>query len=173
MDDQLTPDLIQMILADYSLPWFGVHGVSHWARVLENGLRLAALTGANPRIIRYFAVFHDSRRLNEQIDPGHGQRGGDFARSLLGLAFDMPADEFDLLYIACRDHTAGLTTGDISVQTCWDADRLDIGRVGFKVSRRYLCTDAAKTDEMMAWAYDRSLTYFVPELVSREWRIGT
>ena len=27
--------LIHRILEDYSLPWFGIHGVGHWARVLE------------------------------------------------------------------------------------------------------------------------------------------
>ena len=75
MGDILTPDLIQVILAEYTLPWFGVHGLSHWARVLENGLRLAATTGANVRVVQYFAVFHDSRRVNEHIDPGHGRRG--------------------------------------------------------------------------------------------------
>jgi uncharacterized protein len=33
--------IIHRILEDYALPWHGVHGVGHWARVLENGLRLA------------------------------------------------------------------------------------------------------------------------------------
>ena len=32
--------LVHQILEDYSLPWHGTHGVGHWARVLENGLRL-------------------------------------------------------------------------------------------------------------------------------------
>ena len=34
--------IIHEILEDYSLPIHGDHGVSHWARVLENGIRLAA-----------------------------------------------------------------------------------------------------------------------------------
>ncbi len=171
MSDLLNPGLIQTILAEYTLPWFGVHGVSHWARVLENGLRLAAETGANPRVVQYFAVFHDSRRVNEQIDPGHGRRGGDFARSRLGVDIHLSDAEFDLLYIACRDHTDGLTQGEVTVQTCWDADRLDIGRVGFTVLRKYLSTEAAKSDAMMAWAYERSLIRYVPDLVSQGWEI--
>lgn len=40
------PSLIRIIREQYQLPWDGIHGVSHWARVLENGLRLAPLTGA-------------------------------------------------------------------------------------------------------------------------------
>ncbi len=172
MTDLLNPGLIQTILVEYPLPWFGVHGISHWARVLENGLRLAAETGANVRVVQYFAVFHDSRRLNEQIDPGHGQRGGDFARSLRGVEVNLSDSEFDLLYLACRDHTDGHTNGDITVRTCWDADRLDIGRVGFTVLRRYLGTEAAKSNELMAWAYERSITRHIPVLVSRDWQIS-
>ena len=35
-----------VILKQYALPHYGVHGVAHWARVFENGLRLAKDTGA-------------------------------------------------------------------------------------------------------------------------------
>lgn len=37
--------IIQEILQEYALPIHGDHGVAHWARVLENGRRLATLTG--------------------------------------------------------------------------------------------------------------------------------
>ena len=66
--------LVHIILREYALAWNGTHGVSHWARVLENGRRLAEETGANIQVIQLFAVFHDSRRLNEGFDDGHGQR---------------------------------------------------------------------------------------------------
>jgi uncharacterized protein len=33
--------IVHAILKEYALPWDGIHGVAHWARVLENGLRLA------------------------------------------------------------------------------------------------------------------------------------
>ncbi len=36
--------LIHAILEDYTLSLNGIHGVSHWARVLENGLRLVQET---------------------------------------------------------------------------------------------------------------------------------
>ena len=38
--------ILHAILEEYELPWDGLHGVAHWARVLENGLRLADETGA-------------------------------------------------------------------------------------------------------------------------------
>ena len=39
--------LLETILEEYALPWDGHHGIAHWARVLENGMRLAEVTGAN------------------------------------------------------------------------------------------------------------------------------
>ena len=39
--------IVHAILEEYALPREGDHGVAHWARVLENGLRLARTTGAN------------------------------------------------------------------------------------------------------------------------------
>lgn len=35
------PLVLNAILEDYALPINGDHGVVHWARLLENGLRLA------------------------------------------------------------------------------------------------------------------------------------
>ena len=43
--------ILQAILEDYALPLGGDHGVAHWARVLENGLRLAEETGANVEVV--------------------------------------------------------------------------------------------------------------------------
>ncbi len=68
------PQILYAVLEDYALPWGGDHGVAHWARVLENGLRLAKETGANVEVVRLFAVLHDSRRVNEAMDPDHGPR---------------------------------------------------------------------------------------------------
>ena len=71
--------IVHAILEAYSLPVHGIHGVAHWARVLENGLRLAEVVRVNVEVVRLFAVFHDSRRVNEGIDNGHGQRGAELA----------------------------------------------------------------------------------------------
>jgi uncharacterized protein len=39
--------IVHAILEEYALPRENDHGVAHWARVLENGLRLAGATGGN------------------------------------------------------------------------------------------------------------------------------
>ncbi len=163
--------LVHRILEDYSLPRDGTHGVSHWARVLENGLRLAKITGANPEVVQLFALFHDSRRVNELTDSGHGQRGADLATQLRGQWFDLSDADFQTLYFACAHHTEGKTEGEITIQTCWDADRLDLGRVGTMLERTRLCTQAAKSQEIMSWADDRASIEMIPDLVAREWGI--
>lgn len=162
-----TTELINAIRRQYQLPWRGIHGVVHWARVLENGVRLAEQTGARVHVVRLFAVFHDSRRTNEDDDPGHGRSGAVLAASLRGQLFSMTDEDFELLRIACTDHTMGKTMGDVTVQTCWDADRLDLGRVGIRPHPRYLCTHAAKNPQTIGWAYERSIEGFVPTIVSK------
>jgi len=163
----ITPELIQAIREQYRLPWNGFHGVVHWARVRENGLRLAQHTGINPDVVELFAMFHDACRWNEDHDPSHGSRGADLALKFHGQFFELPDGDFTALRVACRFHTDGLVEGDIVVQTCWDADRLDLGRVGIKPSPRYLCTEVAKGREFLEWAYERSCAGFRPEFVAQ------
>jgi uncharacterized protein len=165
------PQILQAVLEDYALPWGGDHGVAHWARVLENGLRLAGETGANVEIVRLFALLHDSRRVNENFDPDHGPRAAEFARTLRGRLFDLPDHEFGLLHRACAGHTHERTDPDVTVQTCWDADRLDLGRVGITPHPSRLCTEVAKRPETIAWADGRARMRVVPEFVRDEWGI--
>ena len=167
----LTP-IIHRILEDYALPWFGTHGIGHWARVLENGLRLAKETGANIEVVQLFAIFHDSCRTNEGIDDGHGGRGGNLALELRNEWLVLSDEEFDLLYEACAGHTDGETeAADITIQTCWDADRLDLGRVGTVPDPKRLCTEAAKKPEVVIWADERACLEIVPDFVHGEWGI--
>lgn len=163
--------LLKRILSEYTLPWSGLHGVTHWGRVFENGARLAEQTGAHLGVVQLFAVFHDSRRLNEGWDEGHGRRGAELAFRLRDEFFRLSDSEFDLLYTACAEHTDGKTEADVTIQTCWDADRLDLGRVGMRPDPQFLCTAAAKRPEMIRWADGRGQMEFVPEIV-RSWNLG-
>jgi len=75
-------------------------------------------------------LFHDSRRENEKRDDGHGIRGAELARSMRGEYFDLQDQAFETLLDACNLHTDGHQASDITIATCWDADRLDLPRVG-------------------------------------------
>ena len=165
--------LVHTILEEYPLPLDGTHGVAHWARVLENGLRLAPHTEAKIEVVQLFAIFHDSRRVNEGTDPGHGQRGGELATRLRGEWFNLSDEDFDLLRFACARHTDGLVDGDITVRTCWDADRLDLGRVGISPERKRLCTVAAKGPDILKRADGRGAFQIVPEIITKDWGVDT
>ena len=162
----ISTELIKAILSEYTLPWDGIHGLTHWARVLENGLRLAEQNGADKEIAALFAIFHDCKRQNESRDDGHGKRGGDFAYTLRGNLLNLSNDRFDLLYFACASHTSGKTEGDITVRTCWDSDRLDLNRVGIITDPNRLCTDEAKRDDILKWAIDRAGNKVIPDIVN-------
>ena len=166
--------VVEAILAQYSLPLFGIHGVAHWARVLETGVRLAEVTGANIEVVQLFAVLHDSQRVTEATDPSHGIRGASFAAELRGELFDLNDDDFDLLFVACVGHMDHPTDDDPTVQTCWDADRLDLGRVGARIDPLWL--GEATVDEhsdIIEWAHCRAKVHTIPELIQRDWGIKT
>ena len=163
--------VVRAVLKEYSLPLDGIHGVAHWARVLENGRRLADLTGANSEVVALFAVLHDSRRYYEHSDPEHGPRAADFAEQLRGRVFELDNDEFDVLVRACEGHTHERDHPNVTVQTCWDADRLDLGRVGIMPDPRRLCTSVAQQAETIRWANQRASSLFVPEFVSTQWGV--
>jgi uncharacterized protein len=151
------PELIEFVRKQFRLNWFGVHGIAHFGRVRDNGLRLAEETKANKTIVELFAYLHDAQRHNEHDDDLHGKRAGKLVRHFQGVFFDLPPGDLELLMYACEFHTSGLLEGDVTVLTCWDADRLDLGRVGLQPIARKLCTEAAKQPEMIEWAYQRSL----------------
>ncbi len=162
------PQLVKRILAGYVLSPMGIHGLSHWARVLEIGSRLTEQTGADLAVVELFAIFHDSRRVNDGSDPDHGRRGA----ALAGEYFDelgLSVEQFELLDDACSYHTDGLTEGEVTVQTCWDSDRLDLWRVGIRPRPDKLCTAAALDYDLQRWARERSESDHVPVFVSAEW----
>ncbi len=149
-------DLIRAIHAQYRLDWNGIHGASHWARVMENGLLLATATGAREDVVVLFALFHDACRENDGQDPGHGARGSELACEFRAVHYNIDDSGWELLREACAGHTGGRPPGDISILTCWDADRLDLPRIGTWIKRHFLCTEPARAKEMVDWAVKRS-----------------
>jgi len=148
----LTAPLLQAIRGQYRLEWDGIHGISHWARVRTIGLRLTAQTGADPDVVELFSVLHDACRVNDDRDPHHGRRGAALAARLRGQGVDLSDTAFALLVTACAEHTSGFIEAPVTVQTCWDADRMDLSRVGITPDPVRLCTAAAKAPHLFTWA---------------------
>jgi len=124
----------------------GIHGVSHWSRVWVHGQVAAHTLGVNPCIPAWFAFLHDSQRRNDGTDPQHGPRAADFAVKLrkTGALTELDHREFEHLCEAMRLHSDGHTLAEPAMQACWDADRLDLARVGIKPHPRYLSSPYAK-----------------------------
>lgn len=154
----ITIELLAEIRRNYRLRWMGTHGVIHWNRVYDNGVMLSEQEGVNSRVSKLFSVFHDSQRRNEHWDRNHGKRGAELAVKLRGM-IALDDAEFDLLLTACSLHTNTQNHENITIQACWDADRLDLGRVGNYPNPDLLCTPLAKQTETIEWAYHRSRSH--------------
>lgn len=127
-------------IAGFALGPHSLHGPSHWRRVENNVIRLAGSNGADLLVCRLFAVLHDSKRHNEYDDPEHGQRAADWAAELHGREFHLSTTAFEQLRYACIWHDRGHTSDDPTIGACWDADRLDLPRVGIEPLARYMST---------------------------------
>jgi uncharacterized protein len=120
-------------------------------KVERNALVLAKHTPkADKTVCQLFALVHDSKRENEDADPEHGDRAADWVEELYEAGrLPITAAQKELLTCACRLHEKGQVSGDPTVGVCWDADRLDLTRVGITPDPKLLSTKAGK---VMIWS---------------------
>lgn len=120
------------------------HGVDHWDRVYKNGIKLKD-DEVNEKVLAAFAYTHDVWRNDDWQDLDHGPRA---ARALMLIRHSylsfLTDDEFDLLRKACRLHTESTGTDNPTLNACFDADRLDIGRVGYVPDPDKMCSELGK-----------------------------
>ena len=123
-----------------------VHGPWHWEKVEKNALFLASNTpGADKVVAQLFSLIHDTMRENEDEDPEHGHRSAQYAKELFGQGkLKITEDQLTVLMEACKYHNDGKITDDPTIGVCWDADRLDLTRVGIIPNPDLLSTQAAK-----------------------------
>jgi uncharacterized protein len=150
-----------------------IHGESHWQRVAAAGLALLPETPeADPALVFLFALFHDSMRFNDSFDPMHGPRAAVLARELRGGAFELGDEEMDVLSFACEEHTNGGISETPTVGVCWDADRLNLWRVGFEPNPMFLSTEAARSEERIAWGRNLQQEQISWETLFRDFGLG-
>ena len=144
-----------------------LHGLTHWKQVERNGLLLASKTGADIIVVRLFALFHDCKRASDGYDEKHGVQGADFAQVCYNEhRLDITRGQFEKLYHACKFHTSEHRSNDATISTCYDADRLDLGRVGIQLDPNRMATSfgatiarksleaGIKPEEMRKWLED-------------------
>ena len=159
------------------------HTKPHCSRVLLLALllgKLKNLHAAELDALAMAAVFHDSRRQDDWLDVGHGQRAADYYRSYCENA-EMAYDARTYYVMAYHDHDdeEGLRVlqekfpGDSAVvllyQIFKDADALDRFRLGpDALDVKYLRTEAAK--ELVE--FSKMLLKYGPEKVleRKGWR---
>ena len=121
-----------------------IHGPAHWRRVDVHAQLLAEHSGADIIVVRLFACLHDTCRLDDGRDRMHGPRAADKLSALPKSLISITSAQMKLLEYAIRHHTDGVTSDDPTIGTCWDADRLDLGRVDIIPEASRMSTKAGK-----------------------------
>jgi uncharacterized protein len=146
--------LIALIKSEFKLDWDGIHGANHWARVLHHGKTIGELRQADLLVVELFGFLHDSCRVNDGKDPLHGQRAADFAHGIHGDFYQLTPKQLDALCYAMQHHSGGEVSTNATIQTCWDSDRLDLGRVGIIPSPKFMSAEGA---EFIDYGFELSL----------------
>lgn len=137
-------DLWTLATRGFALGPHSLHGPDHWQRVERNAIAIGRDCGADLLIVRLFAVLHDSKRLNEMHDPEHGARAAAWARFLRKDHFVISDAQLLVLEEACVFHDKGRVSDDATIGSCWDADRLDLPRVGITPTAKFMSTAAGR-----------------------------
>lgn len=129
------------------------HGADHWLRVERNAMSLVicGLLDADILVCRAFALIHDCKREEDGYDEEHGRRSGMMVRAIENMNlpwWGLNHRQTMELAFACEEHTVARNTPGhgytLTQQVCFDADRLDLGRVGLWPDPEYLFTHRAK-----------------------------
>ena len=142
----LEPNLLNEIKNQFKLPIASLHGLSHWKRVEVMGRRLSASTKADMTVVTHFAYVHDSQRQSEDVDPSHAERAAIYCEQLYQQGvLKITKKQYSQLLYACKFHSdTKAKTDDVTIATCWDADRLDLIRLGIILYSGFLFTSCAK-----------------------------
>ena len=112
----VTQPYIDFLCKKFKLSHNGFHGFEHWMRVLFNGRLIARVNGADIEVIEHFALIHDVMRTGESLDPNHGVRAAMFAAELWGKWIDLTEAQLELLKEACKKHSLGQITSNMTIQ---------------------------------------------------------
>lgn len=143
---------------DFWLPDSEWHTKTHSARVLLLALLIGHQKGLSDKEIKklgYAAVFHDSRRLDDGIDQGHGARAAAYYRDYC-YKHNLPFDEqtHHVIYYHDQDDALGISNiqklsdcdrGVLLYEIFKDADGLDRFRLGpDALDEKFLRTEEAR-----------------------------
>ena len=126
-------DIKKIAIETFVMDKESIHGIHHWEEVYENGMMLANQPGVDSLVVKLFAYLHDCKREDDHQDPEHGDRAADFVVWLRnsGKLFFLTETQYKQLWMACLQHHKGFVeTEDITIGSCFDADRIELIRCG-------------------------------------------
>jgi uncharacterized protein len=144
------PNWMQTIFAEakagFVLNINSCHNWWHWEKVENNALKIAKDTpNCDQLVVQLFALLHDCKRENENHDPDHGRRAGKYVKELFqNQKLPITEQQLELLVHACDLHNDGQVSSDPTIGACWDADRLELLRVGIIPDPNLFSTQAGK-----------------------------
>ena len=122
------------------------YGFSHGQRVANN-CNLLATPGANRVVMYLFAFLHDAFRYGGESKIEYGVRSFERLKEMREVLLkNISDDEFNLLQETFRAHSAKMRTGNPTIDTCLDANRLDVIRRGadIYVDSQQMATEKGK-----------------------------
>lgn len=152
--------MLQHLRRQFKINWWGHHGVRHWARVRRNARIIAQhVDGVDTAVTDLFAIIHDAWREDEWEDPGHGWRSMAWLRKLHGeTRLGLTHQQFHTLLVAIERHSEPKPHAyNITMAACWNADRLDLGRVGITPAERFMYPEALPPYNVIGAIHKRAL----------------
>ena len=149
----LTPSIILPHITPLAKHNSSLHGIAHWTRVHRYGLLLAdslGLSEAEKLAIALFGWTHDLARTDDGGGNQHSLDGAKYVHVVTKTLFnDFPEDILNIISCAIRYHSDGMNAEEALhelpianhsnwshesvlnvISCCWDADRLDLLRLG-------------------------------------------
>jgi uncharacterized protein len=163
-NEKFLKKLLGKIVEEFELDLYGRHGIYHWARVLENALYVSKELDVDKEILILFSILHDSKRVNDSYDKKHGVRAAEFVRLINNDFLNLSEHKLKLLVFACEGHNSIRFNDNLTIQACWDADRLDLLRANIKPSSEYMNLAISKEKSTMDWANKRSKSNSISEI---------
>jgi uncharacterized protein len=142
---QQTIEIVREIALKEFVMGDSIHGLHHWEQVEANGILLAQQPETDLLVVRIFSYLHDCKRQDDWEDPLHGDRSAEFVLSVRGtLLGNLHSEQVEKLWWACHWHNKGVTHLDPTIGACFDADRLELTRVGILPRVDLMSTEMGK-----------------------------
>ena len=149
-------------IGDYILLW--EHGFLHSKYVEAFGLLMAGEYAkenivVDKDVVQWFAYLHDCMAKSGKYDPNHGEKAAIYIDEIRNdYLQDLSEIQIEKLKKACTLHSTTLATGDITIDVCFDADRLDSPKFGRVTDPEKMATRIGKD---LAYARIDALRLFV------------